>query len=99
MLAVEEFVLANFVRLLAVAFLLVAAIKIVLLSRESSWDGWSLMSISAALLAVSILLGLFKQFGIYLVNVREVLAVISGVLAASAFLMSTRLIKKPGGKE
>lgn len=97
-MATETLFLTNFVRLMAILFLLVATAKVVLLSRETSWDGWSLISISLALLAISVVLGMFKQFGVYFSNIREIIALASGLLAASAFLMSTRIIKK-GSKQ
>ncbi len=94
----ETIFLENFVRFLATAFLLIAAAKIVLLSKETSWDGWNLMGISIAFLAISSLLVMFKQFGVYFENVREILALASGLLAASSFFMSTRIIKKASKK-
>lgn len=94
----ETVLLENFVRLLATAFLLMAAAKIVLLSRETSWDGWNLMGISIAFLAINSVLVMFKQFGIYFGNVREILALASGLLAASSFFMSAMIIKKESKK-
>lgn len=97
-MATETLFLANFIRLMAIVFLLIATTKIVLLSKETSWDGWSIISISLALLAISSVLGIFNQFGVYFANIREIIALVSGLLAASAFLMSTRIIKK-GSKQ
>lgn len=94
----ETIFLENFVRLLATVFLLTAAAKIVLLSKEASWDGWNLMGISIALLAISSLLVMFKQFGVYFDNVREIIALASGLLAASSFFMSAMIIKKESKK-
>ena len=99
--ATETLILTNFIRLLTIAFLLLATVKMLLISREASWDGWNLMSISIALLAASVMLNMFKQFGIVFVNVREIIAMVAGLLVAAAFLLSTRLIKnagKSGGK-
>lgn len=94
----ETIFLQNFVRLLATAFLLIAAAKIVLLSRETSWDGWNLMGISIAFLAISSVLMMFKQFGVYFDNGREILALASGLLAFSSFFMSARIIKSESKK-
>ncbi len=95
----EQIILTNVVRLMVIAFLLLSITKIILLSRESSWDGWSLMSISLTLLLASVLLNLFKQFGISLENLREVLAALSGILAAAAFIISTVTVKRAAGKK
>lgn len=89
----DTLVLANFPRLMAVILLLLATLKIVLLGRKSSWDGWNIMSVSLALLTMSSLLAIFKQFGVQLVNAREIMAAVAGLLGATAFLLSTRLIK------
>lgn len=89
----DTIILANFSRLLAVMLLIIATLKIVLLARKSFWDGWNIISVSLAILAMSSLLSMFKQFGVYFVNAREIMAAAAGLLAAAAFLLSTRLIK------
>ena len=94
----ETVFVENFVRLLATVFLLIAAAKIVLLSRETSWDGWNLMGISIAFMAISSVLVMFKQFGVYFDNIREILALASGLLAASSFFMSAMVIRKESKK-
>ena len=93
-MSVEVIFLANFVKLMAVIFLLVFTIKLFLISRGSDWDGWNIMTIGITLLSITSLLHMLKIFGIYLETVRAVLSAVGGIITLAAFIMATKIIKK-----
>lgn len=95
----EVFLLANFDRFLLLIFLLIAIVKIIVMSRSGAWDGWSLLALSLSLLSLSTLIFIAQQFGLSLPDIRPAVTASAGLLAAFAFVASTRLIKKAGGKK
>lgn len=98
-MAIELVILTNFSRFLLLLVMLIAIAKIVLMSRDSSWDGWSLLALSLSLLSISAALYILEQYGLYFGNIRPLIMAVSGVLAALAFTSSTVLIKKESGKK
>ncbi|MBI2141144.1 hypothetical protein HYU16_01850 [Candidatus Woesearchaeota archaeon] len=90
----ETVIIANFARLLAAIFFLVSAVKMYRISKDTSWDGWNLMNLALALLAINSLLVLLEPFGIYMENIKAIGSVVAGIFAASAFILASRLIKK-----
>ncbi len=99
MLNGEVFLLTNFDRFLLLIFLLIAVVKIIIMSRRGAWDGWSLLALSLSLLSLSTLVYIIQQFGLRLPDIRPAVTAGAGLLAAFAFVASMRLIKKAGGKK
>ena len=93
-MAAETIIIANFARLLAAIFFLISAVKMYLVSKDTLWDGWNLMNLALALLAINSLLVLLEPFGIYLENIKAIGSAAAGIFAASAFILASRLIKR-----
>lgn len=92
-MAADLVILPNFATVFVLVFLLTATVKVILMSRGAVWDGWSLIAISLALLSVYTALGALEQFGLFTVTIRALSAAVSGLAAASAFILATRIIK------
>lgn len=103
--ATEAFILSNFAVILATLLYFLATLRLYLLSRDASWDGWRLLTISMAVLTVSSLVyfvgegGFLGQAGAGTADLRAGLSAAAGLLAASAFIMSSRLIRKSGARK
>ena len=90
----ETIIIANFARLLVAIFFLISAVKMYRISKDTSWDGWNLMNLALALLAINSLFVLFEPFGIYLENIKAIGSAAAGIFVTSAFILASRLIKK-----
>ena len=93
-MTVETVIVANFARLLVAIFFLISAVKMYIISKDTLWDGWNLLNIALALLAINSLFVLLEPFGIYLENIKAIGSAVAGIFAASAFILASRLIKK-----
>ena len=90
----ETIIISNFARLLVAICFLISAVKMYLISKDTLWDGWNLMNLALALLAINSLLALLEPFGVYLENIKAIGSAVAGIFAASAFILASRLIKK-----
>ena len=98
-MVVETIITANFHRLLVAIFFLISAVKMYFISKDTLWDGWNLLNLALAMLAINSLLVLLGPFGIYLDNIKGINSAVAGIFAASAFIIASRLIKKESGAE